>query len=143
MSTYGSSPKEVIQYLEKPQEATLSAELLLTLAKAYQLVLELEKSKTGSTFLKDKQLVLDPIEKAWREALFIRASLPPSMLANQEDSPVVISKLGIVTANEDKTKPDFTGSANDLDTGFTPHEGVPKKHRGTRRYTRRISRGGG
>ena len=142
MPSYGSHPSEFLEYLEENEATEASAQLLVNLAKAYKNLLQIEEAQEGGTFLNDKQLVLNAIERAWREALYIRASLPPNLLSC-ENCPISISRMGNILEDETKSKRSnsVSGRSDESDSRRKTNKGIPKKKRGARVYTKRIRRG--
>lgn len=141
MANYGSHPKDIVKYLENIPPETVSSEILLHLAWAYKLVLDLEEEQKHSTYLQDRPLILDAIEKAWREALYVRASLPTNLLEAPKDCPVDISKMGVISENENTKYSNRAGNSLEGNGGRETDKGISKNKRGARRYKRRISRG--
>ena len=143
MANYGSHPEDIAKHLEDVKAETMSSEILLHLAKAYKLVLDLEETQENSTYLRDRQLMIDAIEKAWREALYVRASLPPNLLEVPQDSPVNISRMGVISENEENINNKRSRRSDEGKDRRKTNNGISKKKRGARHYTRRISRGTG
>lgn len=141
MANYGSHPEDIAKHLEDVKAKTISSEILLHLAKAYKLVLDLEKTEEGSTYLHDRQLIAEAVEKAWREALYVRASLPSELLEMPEDSPVNISRMGVVSENENTKSSSRAGDSSQDNDRRKTNKRISKNKRGARRYKRRISRG--
>jgi len=143
MPNYGSHPKDLAAYLEHVDSSVISSEIMLSLGRAYKLVLDLENELPASTQLHDKQLIVDAIERAWREALYVRASLPTNLLEVAKESPVSISRMGVITENEENNKHRRSGYSDEGNNRRETNKGISKRKRGTRQYTRKISRGGG
>lgn len=143
MANYGSHPEDIAKYLGDVKPEIISSEILLHLAKVYKLVLDLEKTQEKSTYLRERQLIIDAIEKAWREALYVRASLPSNLLEIPQDSPVNISRMGVISKNEENITNKRTKYSNEDKSRRKTNNGISKKKRGARHYTRRISRGAG
>lgn len=140
MARYGAHPLDISKYLEFSSEDTRdwSVDILLGLATAYQAVLELEKRYNGATYLEDKQLMISSIERAWREALYVRASLP-SLALNDIDREISISRLGVVNEKDSGSRV-WEESSLQNNGGCSPDERNIKKKRGTRVFRRKVNR---
>lgn len=139
MATYGTSPQDLAKVikLDQSRKRDWSVDLLLALGTAVLALDELEKANPSSTYLNSKRLVADSLERAWREALFIRSKLPSDAFDDVERD-ILISKLGRVTVNETNDGRIRSGrSGNGTDSVDKADERVATKKRGARQFVRR------
>lgn len=144
MPQYGSHPLDLSQYLEfegndKEGHRDWSIDILINLARAYQALVNLEGSVSGSTYLDKRQLVLPSIERAWREALHIRASLSSEYMSESVNRPIKITRLGVVRPNEKTNKRSKRRNPDGSTYRFESRQGIPKRKRGTKLYHHRGS----